>query len=84
MGGQVPFPDTPRRLPNVPSIPECYAFNHPARVKRFPPEVEKLYLFAPPAVNGRKWRHESDHDMESIFWLMLHWAMTAKPKGKSG
>jgi hypothetical protein len=27
------------------------------------------------------WRHELDHDVESVFWLLLYWAMVAQPEG---
>jgi len=29
----------------------------------------------------RKWRHELDHDAESVFWLLLYWAVGAQPEG---
>jgi hypothetical protein len=31
---------------------------------------------------NRKWRHELDHDAESIWWLIFYWAITAQPKGE--
>ena len=27
-----------------------------------------------------KWRHEIEHDAESVFWLLLYWAMVVQPK----
>jgi hypothetical protein len=30
----------------------------------------------------RLWRHELDHDTESVFWLLLYWAVGAQPEGK--
>ena len=52
----------------------------------FPEEMEEL-------VDSRKlqnqpqdgmWRHELDHDVESVFWLLLYWAMVAQPEGCPG
>jgi hypothetical protein len=31
-------------------------------------------------VDNRQWRHELDHDTESVFWLMLYWAVGVQPK----
>lgn len=28
-----------------------------------------------------KWRHDLDHDAESVFWLLYYWAMCAQPVG---
>ncbi|KAH9993585.1 hypothetical protein BJV77DRAFT_961818 [Russula vinacea] len=30
------------------------------------------------------WKHELDHDVESVFWLLLYWAMVAQPEGRPG
>jgi len=27
-----------------------------------------------------QWRHELEHDVESVFWLLLYWAMVVQPK----
>jgi hypothetical protein len=31
-------------------------------------------------IDNRQWRHELDHDTESVFWLMLYWAVGVQPK----
>jgi len=76
----------PFYVPEVPKSPECYANAHPKRMDDIQEEVEEL-------VNPRKlknlsqddgWRHELDHDVESVFWLILYWAMVVQPKGPPG
>ena len=31
-------------------------------------------------VENRRWRHELDHDTESVFWLILYWAVCVQPQ----
>jgi hypothetical protein len=73
-------------LPEVPKSPECYANAQSKRMDDFPEEIEVH-------VNPRKvknqpqddgWRHELDHDVESVFWLLLYWAVVAQPEGCLG
>ena len=33
---------------------------------------------SPDSIN-RQWRHELDHDAESVFWLLLYWVVGAQP-----
>ena len=69
-------------VPKVPKSPECYAYNHPNRIKDFPEETE--IVIDPRKLNQSQddgWRHELDHDVESVFWLLLYWAMVTQPKG---
>ena len=75
--------DQPSFVPKVPKSPECYASAHSNRIKTFPEEDEEV-------VNPRtlknqpqddEWRHELDHDVESVFWLLLYWAMVSQPEG---
>jgi len=72
----------PKYVPEVPKSPECYARNHPNRIKDVPEET--AILIDPRKLNQSQddgWRHELDHDVESVFWLLLYWAMVAQPKG---
>jgi hypothetical protein len=52
----------------------------------FPEEIEELV--DPRKLKNQsqddKWRHELDHDVESVFWLLLYWAMVAQPEGHTG
>jgi len=81
----VPLTD-PKFVPTVPESPECYARNHSDRIKDFP-EKTKI-LINPDELDQQSqddgWRHELDHDVESVFWLLLYWAMVAQPKGRQG
>ena len=70
----------------VPAIPDSldeYSLKHPARTNKFS-SSKKLFL-DPETVNSRshQWRHELDHDAESVFWLLLYWAMVVQPKSLS-
>jgi hypothetical protein len=73
-------------VPKVPKAPECYANAHSKRVEDFPEEEEKHInpreLMNQSQVDG--WRHELDHDVESVFWLLLYWAMVTQPEGHPG
>jgi hypothetical protein len=33
-----------------------------------------------PVTENQQWRHELDHDTESVFWLLLYWAIAAQPE----
>jgi hypothetical protein len=33
-----------------------------------------------PVTENQLWRHELDHDTESVFWLLLYWAIAAQPE----
>ena len=76
----------PYYVPAVPKSPGCYSNAHSDRIDEFPEEIEEL-------VDPRKlknqpqddrWRRELDHDVESVFWLLLYWAMVAQPEGLPG
>jgi hypothetical protein len=72
----------PNYVPQVPKCPECYALNHPDRINDFPEDIE--ILINPRKLNRSQddgWRHELDHDVESVFWLLLYWALVAQPEG---
>ncbi|KAG9020747.1 hypothetical protein FS837_007910 [Tulasnella sp. UAMH 9824] len=68
-----------RFLGRIPSAPDRYAQHyHDTRLKKFPPTPWEDFT---EAVKSTPLRHELDHDIESVFWLMLYWAITAQPKG---
>ncbi|KAG8922096.1 hypothetical protein FRC01_014493, partial [Tulasnella sp. 417] len=69
-----------RFLDSIPEAPDRYVEHYrDTRMKKFPPMPRKA--FGEEAATSAPWRHELDHDIESVFWLMLYWAMTAQPKG---
>ncbi|KAG8918231.1 hypothetical protein FRC01_001967 [Tulasnella sp. 417] len=68
-----------RFLYSIPEAPDRYGEHYSdTRLKKFPPMPWKAFG---EAANSASWRHELDHDIESVFWLMLYWAITAQPKG---
>jgi hypothetical protein len=69
-------------VPGIPNSPDRYADAHPDRVKKFP-SSNTFFPFFPAESDNEyrgKWRHELEHDSESVFWLLLHWAMVAQPE----
>ena len=66
-------------IPAVPSSPEIYARYHPDRIEKFPFEEEKVVRKSSADSVDRQWRHELDHDAESVFWLLVYWIVTAQP-----
>ena len=76
----------PKYVPAVPKGPECYANAHSKRMDDFPEEIK--VLVDPRKLKNQphddRWRHELDHDVESVFWLLLYWAMVAQPEGGPG
>ncbi|KAI9507527.1 hypothetical protein F5148DRAFT_1376484 [Russula earlei] len=80
-----PVPPTLARVPGIPQSHSPYATAHPDRVEKFSSLIEKKH-FDPELrridVEGSRdeFRHELNHDAESIFWLLLYWAMVVQPK----
>jgi len=71
-------------VPGIPNNPDLYAKAHPDRVKRFPSSEEE-FIVNPKLVDDNKshwWRHELEHDAESVFWLLLYWAMVVQPENR--
>jgi hypothetical protein len=69
-------------VPRVPKSPECYANAHVDRIKQFPPETDETVVDSRNLKNQSQdyvWRHELDHDVESVFWLFLYWTMVVQP-----
>ena len=74
------------RVPKIPDYPDSYAKVHPDRVKGFPSRAqeEKKLAIDPDDIDVNEqddgWRHELEHDSESVFWLLLYWAMVVQPE----
>ena len=72
-------------VPGIPNNPDSYAKAHPDRVtnfQNFPKEYTNIIPEKP--MNQSQdggWRRELDHDAESVFWLLLYWAMVVQPEG---
>ena len=76
-----PVPPVFGAIPKTPNSPGPYAKACPDRVKKFLFTVRQI--IDPEAVDNKScdgWRHELKHDAESIFWLILYWAMVMQPK----
>ncbi|KAG9016674.1 hypothetical protein FRB90_002538 [Tulasnella sp. 427] len=65
-------------LAAIPPSPDPYTKYHGDRVKRFPegPDIARPSI---KTTVHRSLRQELDHDIESVFWLMLYWAVTSQP-----
>jgi hypothetical protein len=72
------------RVPKLPKSSECYASAHRERIKDFPELPGILVDPCEPENQSQDdtWRHELDHDVESVFWLLLYWAMIMQPEGR--
>ena len=68
-------------VPKTPNSPGPYAKAHPDCVRKFP--IAERKFIDPEAVDDEPhdgWRHELEHDAESVFWLILYWAMVMQPE----
>jgi hypothetical protein len=66
-------------VPEVPLSPEPYTWNHPNRIEKFPLKGRLLVESASPDSVNRRWKHDLEHDAESVFWLLLYWVLGAQP-----
>ena len=78
--------NTPYYVLKVSQSPECYANAHSKRINDFPEENDEELVVPRKLKNQSQddgWRHEidRDHDVESVFWILLYWAMAAQPAG---
>ncbi|KAG8984474.1 hypothetical protein FRB90_005305, partial [Tulasnella sp. 427] len=81
LSSPLPFPTFGVTLVLIPTCPASYATEHPDRDKQFGGVTENTRLTEPvQARTQRPWRHELDHDVESVFWLLFYWALCARPK----
>ena len=71
-------------VPGIPNNPGLYAKAHPDRVQRFQNFPEEDTIIYPRKLMNQSrdsgWRHELEHDAESVFWLLLYWAMVVQPE----
>ncbi|KAJ8473476.1 hypothetical protein ONZ45_g16281 [Pleurotus djamor] len=66
----------------TPALPDVYALAHPSRETIFP-QMEATVVQSRPS-NHPKFTHALHHDAESIFWLLVYWALLIQPKGAEG
>jgi hypothetical protein len=67
----------------VPASPEVYSRYHPGRIKTFPVADDLVIRKPSPDSVNRPWRHELDHDAESLLWLLLYWLVGAQPADRN-
>ena len=80
MGEAVPLPAFGSFSAPIPPCPPSYASVHPDRVREFPAEGPGVVHNVSADSEQHVWRHELEHDAESVFWLLCFWAVTAQPK----
>jgi len=67
-------------VPAIPDSPNEYFLKHPVRVDKFSSTEELIIRKSVNESNRNKqWRHGLEHDAESVFWLLLYWAMVVQP-----
>jgi hypothetical protein len=77
----VPLPERSVDVPAMLDSPAEYSLKHPARTKTFSSIEELVIPRSANKSNDKQWRHELEHDTESVFWLLLYWCMSSQPRG---
>ena len=79
LGRAVPHNDDRLDMLEVPTSVGLYETCHPDRVEKFPDRPREI---SPISTDGTdlQWRHELDHDTESVFWVLLYWLVGAQPE----
>jgi hypothetical protein len=75
----------PKRLstyvPGVPQSPDNYSSVHQDRIDEFPNRIaERDIIRSELGEQSPVWRHSLDNDAESVFWLLVYWAVVVQPK----
>ncbi|KAI9457307.1 hypothetical protein F5148DRAFT_1322579 [Russula earlei] len=83
-GAPVPPTKWVARVPGIPQSCSPYAMAHLDRVKKFSSLIEEK-IFVPVLTHTDtgsrdEFSHELNHDAESVFWLLLYWAMVVQPE----
>ena len=77
----VPLPEL-ALVPPVPRSPEFYASVHLDRIAKF--RIAEEQILRNPERERSPWRHELEHDAESVFWHFLYWAIVVHPADSDG
>ncbi len=77
---KVPLPKGQSEFPALPASPLPYTLKHPARTQKFKSENGVVLNPKTTKCQSTEWRHELEHDAESIFWLFLYWAIMVQPQ----
>jgi hypothetical protein len=81
LGEAVPPYDNLLNIPEVPMVTGRYETCHPDRIMRFPYRPREVSIISTDDIDSQ-WRHELDHDTESVFWVLLCWLIGAQPENE--
>jgi hypothetical protein len=81
LGGPVPPNKGLLDIPEVPMIAGRYETCHPDRITKFPYRPRNFSIISTDGADPQ-WRHELDHDTESLFWVLLYWVTGAQPENE--
>ncbi|KAJ8514841.1 hypothetical protein ONZ45_g7681 [Pleurotus djamor] len=74
-----PLPFKPVGNLPIPRAPQIYELKHKDRVDRFQPSASHGL---PQQATLKPWKHDLEHDTESVFWVLFYWLMAAWPLGE--
>jgi hypothetical protein len=80
LGKAVPLPEGAALVPSVPDSPNEYSLKHPTRINKFSTSKRRILDSEIVSSHSQQWRQELEHDVESVFWLLLYWAVVVQPK----
>ncbi|KAJ2918708.1 hypothetical protein MD484_g1715, partial [Candolleomyces efflorescens] len=80
-GGPLPPPEGIFAA-GMPDAPDRYRTQHPERYAKFKPSSTQP-IWISKEQDYKDWRHELDHELESVFWVLIFWLMSARPVGKA-
>ena len=78
---KVSLPKGLSEFPALPASPMLYTLRHPARTQKYKSENGVVLDSKKAKCYSTGWRHELEHDVESVFWLLLYWAIMVQPHG---
>lgn len=78
---KVSLPKGLSEFPALPASPTLYTLRHPARTQKYKSENGVVLDSKKAKCYSTEWRHELEHDAESVFWLLLYWAIMVQPHG---
>ncbi|KAJ8514842.1 hypothetical protein ONZ45_g7680 [Pleurotus djamor] len=65
----------------LPIATGIYANKNKDRIERF--ALSASDTLPQPQSTNKPWRHDLEHDTESVFWVLFYWLMTAQPSKAS-
>jgi hypothetical protein len=80
-GMKLSLPKGSAVIPALPASPLPYSLKHPARAQKFKSANKVILDSETTKCHSTEWRHELEHDAESVFWLLLYWAIMVQPQG---